>query len=71
MQLYIIKAVCESLGPSYMAASPVNPCCPTAASLLEMLIENQFQVVLEMLPDVNDSEETWGSLLLKSLYAFG
>lgn len=54
-----------------MAASPVNPCCPTAPSLLEMLIENQFQVVLEMLPDVNDSEETWGSLLLKSLYAFG
>lgn len=36
-----------------------------------MLIENQFQVILEMLPDVNDSEETWGSLLLKSLYAFG
>lgn len=54
-----------------MAASSVHPCCPMAASLLEMLIEHQFQVILEMLPDVNDSQETWGSLSLKSLYAFG
>lgn len=44
---------------------------PVAASLLEMLRENQFQVILEMLPDVSDGEETWGSLLLQSLYALG